>query len=53
MTGEEMDAAHAWGIPPDEWYKRPRWERATMVAYLWKLDWSNWWREKLNERKKK
>ena len=51
MIAEEMDAAKAWDIRPGDWYKLPRWERKVMVAYMWKLEWTAWWREKLNEKK--
>jgi len=27
-----MTVAKAWRLSPDEWYKKPRWARAAMVA---------------------
>jgi hypothetical protein len=52
MTAEEADAADHWHIPLDEWYERPRWARAGMVAKLRKDANLRRWDEILNPPKK-
>jgi len=29
---EEVEAAKEWHLAPDEWFEKPRWSRAVMVA---------------------
>jgi len=42
-TMGEMEAARAWGLTPDEWYRKPRWARAVMVAQVEERSKINWW----------
>jgi len=52
LAGEEADAAEHWRVPIDEWYKKPRWARAGMVAQLRKRGCMARWDKILNPPKK-
>jgi hypothetical protein len=45
-----MVVARAWELSPDEWYRRPRWSRAAMVAQYDVEMAIQWWTAEDNAR---